>query len=186
MIMMLLFILAVLALLLVVFAALVRRAPRGEERIRLIPKRLMTAAEHELLEILEGAVPGCRVHAQVAMGALIQPEQGLGRSDRAHWRNRFSQKIIDFVLEDRSNGDVVALVELDDRTHAAARDQARDRLTAACGYCTVRIPSSPRPSTPAIADRIAAALGDHDDRRVAALLRPAIQHLSDTAKRRES
>lgn len=185
MIMMLLFILAVLALLLVVFATFVRRAPRGEERIRLIPKRLMTAAERELLEHLEGAVPGCRVHAQVAMGTLIQPEQGLGRSDRAHWRNRFSQKIIDFVLEDRSNGDVVALIELDDRTHAAARDQARDRLTTACGYLTVRIPSSPHPTTLDIAGRIAAALGDPADRRVGAPVRPTIEHRSITAKRRE-
>lgn len=161
-------ILGLLALILLLVKAATLRSRRAKERIRLIAKPLMTPAEREMLERLEQAVPNCRVHAQVAMGALIQPERGLARSDRTHWRNRFSQKIVDFVLEDRSNGVVVALVELDDRMHHAERDQARDQMTAACGYRTVRLPGSPRLSTADVAERIEAALSDDVSRLVAA------------------
>ncbi len=150
--------LALLALLLLFVAALTRRTPRTKERIRLVAKPLMTPAEREILVHLEQAAPSCRVHAQVAMGALMRPERGLGRGDRAHWRNRFSQKIVDFVLEDRDDGQVVALVELDDRTHEAGRDRARDEMTAACGYLTTRIPCSPRPTAESVAARLAEEL----------------------------
>lgn len=152
--------LALLALLLLFVAALTRRSPRTKERIRLVAKPLMTPAERENLVHLEQAAPSCRVHAQVAMGALMRPERGLGRGDRAHWRNRFSQKIVDFVLEDRATGKVVALVELDDSTHLAERDAARDRMTAACGYRTVRLSCSPRLTATSVTATLAEAIAE--------------------------
>lgn len=75
------------------------------------------------------------------MAALVDCAGGLTRSQRASARNRFDRKIVDFVLEDRSSGDVLALVELDDRTHSVARDRKRDEITRAAGYATIRIPA---------------------------------------------
>lgn len=54
-------------------------------------------------------------------------------------RNRFSQKIVDFVIEDRATGGILALVELDDRSHDALRDRQRDAMTASAGYRTIRL-----------------------------------------------
>ncbi|WP_457350897.1 DUF2726 domain-containing protein [Sphingomonas sp. UYP23] len=54
-------------------------------------------------------------------------------------RYKFSSKIVDFVIEDRASGAILALVELDDRSHDAARDRQRDAMTASAGYRTVRL-----------------------------------------------
>ena len=89
--------------------------------------------------MIEAAVPHCRVHAQVSMGALLDCRKGLSRKESTGVRNRFNQKRIDFVLEERSSGNVLALVELDDRTHNAAKDRERDEMTKAAGYRTIRL-----------------------------------------------
>lgn len=173
--------LVLLALMLVFVLALAALKRRSSERIRLVAKPLMTPAERETLRHLERAAPYCRIHAQVAMGALMRPERGLDRSDRTHWRNRFSQKIVDLVLEDRATGAVVALVELDDRMHDAERDRVRDRMTAACGYLTIRLPGSPRPTAAIVAARVAAALTDPDEHRIEPEARPCLETGSTTA-----
>lgn len=92
-------------------------------------KRFLTRVEQDTLAYLETAFPQFRVHCQVLMGALISPERFLGRND-ALWTHRlYAQKIVDYVLQDRRSGDIVALVELDDFTHRHRRDHARDVLT---------------------------------------------------------
>ena len=50
-----------------------------------------------------------------------------------------SQKRIDFVVCDRDSMEVRCLVELDDSSHDAQRDQVRDAITAQAGYRTVRV-----------------------------------------------
>ena len=99
-------------------------------------KRFLTGNEREFLGRLERALPEMRVHAQVAMGAT-----------RRHWqaRGRFSQKICDFVLEDRRTGEVFAIVELDDRTHDPAKDKLRDAMLRQAGYRTIRWNSRAKP-----------------------------------------
>lgn len=101
-------------------------------------KTLLTPPEREMLELLEAALPECRIYPQVAMGALLAPTTGLSRESHSRVRNRFSQKIVDFVAEDRDTGAVIALIELDDRTHSLARDRDRDEMTREAGYRTVR------------------------------------------------
>lgn len=113
-------------------------------------KRFLTGNEREFLGRLERALPEMRVHAQVAMGALLQPAARQGRSKaetRRHWqaRGRFSQKICDFVLEDRRTGEVFAIVELDDRTHDPAKDKLRDAMLRQAGYRTIRWNSRAKP-----------------------------------------
>ena len=122
-------------------------------------KRFLTRVEFETLGHLEAAFPAFRVHCQVSMCALIAPERWLGRND-ALWTHRlYAQKIVDYVLKDICTGEIVALVELDDWTHGRRRDAARDILTAAAGYQTIRLPAWQRPTLASVRETISNALG---------------------------
>ena len=114
-------------------------------------KRLLTDNEFEFLARLEAACPELRFHAQVSMGAVLEPS--VPRSDRKAFlrvRGRFAQKIIDFVAQDRNSGDVVAIIELDDRTHNTEKDAKRDDLLQSAGYRTVRWDAKNKPNAVAI------------------------------------
>lgn len=113
-----------------------------------IAKEFMTKREQAMLAALEQVLPMYRVHAQVAMGALLTVPRQIGRRSTPADRNAFSQKIVDFVIFDPTTGKIVALVELDDRTHDARKDRERDAITARAGYETIRIPASARPTVP--------------------------------------
>jgi very-short-patch-repair endonuclease len=121
-----------------VLAALAKALPQTP-KVRAKP--LLTDRERAARTIIERVLPHTRVHVQVAMGALLQTERGYNRRETLRTRNRFSQKIVDFVIEDRASGAILALVELDDRSHNALRDRIRDTMTAAAGYRTIRLPS---------------------------------------------
>lgn len=129
----------------IVAVFLVGRTIMPPRRLDIARKRFLTPVELEMLNHLERAFPQYRVHAQVSMGALLRAAPGLDRSAMFAARGRFSQKIVDYVLQDRLSGEVVALVELDDRTHSVAKDVLRDELTAAGGYHTIRFPAKLRP-----------------------------------------
>ena len=117
-------------------------------------KAFLTDSEVRVLSFLEAALPDYRIMAQVAMGALLSAAETDRR--RAHsTRNRFAQKIVDFVVVSRDTAEVIALIELDDRTHAAARDAKRDAMTAAAGYRTIRIPNRPRPTATSVEAAVA-------------------------------
>jgi very-short-patch-repair endonuclease len=113
---------------------------------RPIAKRFLTARETAMLTTLERALPHCRIHAQVAMGALLQVPNNPLRKRRLSDRNAFSQKIVDFVAQDRATGAILALIEVDDRSHHADRDRVRDEMTGYAGYRTVRIPGRVQPN----------------------------------------
>lgn len=113
-----------------------------------ISKAFMTKREQAMLAALEQVLPMYRVHAQVAMGALLAAPRRPGKRFNPADRNAFSQKIVDFVIVDPTIGEVVALVELDDRSHNVSKDRVRDAMTARAGYKTIRIPASARPTIP--------------------------------------
>lgn len=122
------------------------------------PLALMTPAERRVIAFIEQALPQARVHAQVSMGAIMQPGRMLAPREATIARNRFSSKRVDFVVEDRDRGKILALIELDDRTHSAGNDAWRDRLTASAGYCTIRLPAHERQTAETVRRRIHAAL----------------------------
>ena len=130
-------------------------------RSRVQRKQLMTRVEREVIGHLEAAAPWCRVHAQVCLGALLEPSRWLPRGTRTRLRYSYASKIVDFVLEDRRTGEVVALVELDDRYHNFGRDAARDRLTSRAGYLTIRLPASEYPTRTNVLARVTGALNAH-------------------------
>ena len=96
-------------------------------------KHLMTETEVLFFGLLRSALPEFHIFPQVAMGAL------LSASD---WRNRsfFAQKIADFVICQSPGMNVVAVVELDDRSHdrKTKKDRTRDQMLTSVGYATIR------------------------------------------------
>ena len=93
------------------------------------------------------------------MGAIMNPAKGLSKSEWWTTFNKFSSKRVDFVAEDPETGQIILLVELDDRSHKALRDKDRDELTRHAGYTTVRLPAGERPTQQSVTARIEAALG---------------------------
>lgn len=113
-----------------------------------VARQFLTEREEAMLAAIEQILPGHRIHAQVSMGALLRAPRRDGRKASAADRNSFSQKIVDFVVQDRSSGSVVALIEVDDSSHVARRDQDRDAMTQRAGYTTIRIPARAKPALP--------------------------------------
>lgn len=113
---------------------------------RPVAKQFLTRREAAMLDALERALPHCRIHAQVAMGALLTVPHNPLRKRKLSDRNSFSQRIVDFVAQDRASGAILALIEVDDWSHALARDRARDAMTGHAGYRTIRIPAGARPT----------------------------------------
>lgn len=144
---------------LLLLLAFARQPARSPGKLPVEGKPLMTAREREAIRHLERAVPQARVHAQVSMGALLRVRRGISRKEHMATRGRFSQKIVDFVLEDRASGKVLALVELDDRSHNADKDARRDEITGAGGYLTIRLPAGEALTEDRVRERVGARLG---------------------------
>ncbi len=110
-------------------------------------KALLTENEKEFFARLVTALPECHVFPQVALGALLQTNVTGKNAFRA--RAAFSQKIADYVICDRDMK-VLAVVELDDRTHSAGKDARRDAMLNQAGYRTIRWQSRKKPGADAI------------------------------------
>jgi hypothetical protein len=112
-----------------------------------VAKKFITDNESEFLNRLERAVPELRFHAQVSMGAVLDAAVPWHQNARENMRVRgkFSQKIIDFVAQSRKTGEIVAIIELDDRTHDAEKDRRRDEMLYEAGYNVVRWDSRAKP-----------------------------------------
>lgn len=113
---------------------------------------LMSENEREFFGRLLAACPDHFVFPQVAMGALIAPassDKKIAHADRL----RVAQQRVDFVICDKACK-VVVVIELDDRTHQASKDQRRDDRLQQGGIRTVRFQSKNRPDAAAIRDAV--------------------------------
>lgn len=109
---------------------------------------LMTENEAEFFGRLVVALPDHYIFPQVAMTALIEAaskDKKTAHSDRL----RIAQQRTDFVVCDRSCR-VVAVVELDDRTHSRSKDKIRDARLEGAGLRSVRFQSTSKPSVGAL------------------------------------
>jgi hypothetical protein len=130
-------------------------------------RKLLTDREQSLYQGLVRLYPDHRIFIQVALSQLIDvPED---HPERLSIRNRFSQLVADFVLC-RSDLSVVAVIELDDRSHERRdRQDADARKTKAlvdAGLRLVRIPAGVLPSEEKlreIIDADRARSGDRDE-----------------------
>ena len=119
-----------------------------------VQKPLLTPNELEFYGRLTAALPDYLILAQVSMGALVDISTDVPEKYRVRLREMFNRKIVDYVVCSR-NMRVIALVELDDRTHDATRDQLRDTLTYRAGYPTLRYESKRKPSLETLASDVA-------------------------------
>ena len=124
------------ATLLVAAASMTLKATTKTGAIRTRPKKLMTKREQGMYWRLRETFPDAVVLGQVAFSALI--------TSAPRDRNRYSQKIADFVVCDRAVG-VQFIVELDDASHQgrAREDAARAALLTNAGYRVLRFANIP-------------------------------------------
>lgn len=123
---------------------LASRAKIGKYRRR----SLMTDNEREFFGRLRTALPEHLVFPQVAMTAIIEASTK-DRNQAYRDRLRIAQQRVDYLVCDQ-RGDVVAVVELDDKTHSPEKDKVRDTRLLQAGIRTIRFQSRNKPSPEAI------------------------------------
>jgi hypothetical protein len=124
----------------------------------------LSAAERSFLGALELALGArYRVFAKVRLADVIKTRQGLGGRRRHIAFNQIIQKHVGFVLCDPATLVVVAVVELDDLSHASARqrerDQWKDEALKAAAIPVVRFPAARGYVTRELVEGIEATLG---------------------------
>lgn len=111
-------------------------------------RELMTDNELDFFGRLVVALPDHYIFPQVAMSALL--EASSGDKKQAHDdRLRIAQQRVDYVVCNK-RCEVVAVVELDDRTHSRAKDKVRDGRLEQAAIRTVRFQSRQKPAPDAI------------------------------------
>jgi hypothetical protein len=92
-------------------------------------KALFSPAERSFLGVLDQAVGSdYRVFGKVRIADTASVKSGLGNSARQGALNRIAAKHFDFVVCRASDLSIVCAVELNDKSHAGQRTQARDEL----------------------------------------------------------
>ncbi len=132
----LIFIVFVIAAIGLIAQALLKPVAR-KARGAITPRQLLSVREQSMFHRIKTVWTAGHVMTQVSMGALLSAK------DRAT-RSTFDRKIVDFVLVNQAF-DVVAVIELDDSSHAGKEetDRARDALLQKAGYETLRYASIP-------------------------------------------
>lgn len=94
-------------------------------------KNLFSAAERSFLGVLDQAVGAeHRVFGKVRVADVASVKSGLANSARQGALNRIASKHFDFIVCRASDLSVVCAVELNDKSHASKRAQARDDFLA--------------------------------------------------------
>jgi very-short-patch-repair endonuclease len=115
-------------------------------------KSILTDNETEFYSRLTRALPDFHVWPQVGMGALLSSTD---------WsvQRKYQNKVCDYVVAKKGapkGQGVVAVIELDDRTHDANKDRERDALLASAGIKTIRWESRAKPNERQIREQILA------------------------------
>lgn len=128
-------------------------APKIEEKI------ILTDNEREFFFRLKRALPDFHIFPQVAASAILQVSSAVSKSEHYSLFGTFSQKRVDYVVCEQESLAVIAIIELDDRTHDAKKDQKRDALFKEAGYQVIRFESRRKPSEKQVADFFARLVG---------------------------
>ncbi len=101
-------------------------------------KRVLSSPEQVLYHRLVAALPDKLVLAQVQVSRVLGVKRGYGVQE---WNNRINRMSYDFVIC-AADASVIAVIELDDRSHEKASRQAtdakKDAATAAAGIRVLR------------------------------------------------
>lgn len=111
-------------------------------------KALFSPAERAFLGVLDEAAAGrFRVFAKVRLADVIGVKRGTAQDERQRALNRLLAKHVDYVLCRPNDLSIVALVELDDRSHERPSRQTRDhfleKACAAAGVPLLRFAAQP-------------------------------------------
>jgi anaerobic ribonucleoside-triphosphate reductase len=131
-----LFLIAAIAIFLIAVIA-IKSKVISNKKFSAKAKRLLSKNEQPMYFRLLEAFPELVVLAQVSFSALMT---GKTQSDR----NKFNRKMADFVLCSKAF-EVIAVIELDDSSHAGRRtqDADRDAMLVSVGYRVIRFKKTP-------------------------------------------
>jgi hypothetical protein len=150
----LLFLLAFVIVIAMVLKTLQKRSTPRAIAWRVRAHNPLSEPEQVLYWRLCEAFPEHVVLSQVALSQLVQVDGG---KDRQAVFNRISQLVADFVVCTKAF-EVVAIVELDDRSHEtathAAADARKTQALAAAGYRLIRLHFSRMPTVPELQARV--------------------------------
>lgn len=124
----------------VVIAAMKLKGASGTEKpeVYYLKKSLFSPAERSFLGVLETLdYEGVSILSKVRLADIFGIKKGLERGDRQRALNRISAKHVDFLLIQKSDGQPLLGIELDDRSHEeeerAARDSFVDSVFSSAG-----------------------------------------------------
>ena len=91
--------------------------------------KLFSAAERSFLGVIDQAVSDkYRVFGKVRVADIITPAKGMNRKNWQIAFNKISAKHFDYVLCSKDKLEVIAVIELDDKSHNSKKAQRRDSL----------------------------------------------------------
>ena len=128
------------------------------------PRPVMTENERDFHATLKRALPDQNWEAwpQVSMAAFIAPARDTANdspaSRKAFWASfgKISNARVDWVVA--YQGQAQCIVELDDKTHVAAKDSERDAIVRSVGLPTLRFQSRNKPDAATLRATLLAAL----------------------------
>lgn len=128
---------------------------------------LFTAAERSFLGVLDAAVSdNYRILGKVRVADILSPQKGL---DRKNWQiafNKISAKHFDYVLCTKDTLEVIAVIELDDKSHnkksVAARDAFVNSACESADLKLLRFPAKARYSIGEVAEIIKSNLNPEE------------------------
>lgn len=103
----------------------------GQPYTYVLNKTLFTPAERSFLGVLDLAVADqYRVFGKVRVADILSPVRGPTNSQWQTAFNQVSAKHFDFVLCNKQTLEVIAVLELDDKSHQKGKTQKRDLVIA--------------------------------------------------------
>lgn len=103
--------------------------------------KLFSAAERSFLGVIDQAISDkYRVFGKVRVADVIRPEKGMGRKNWQIAFNKISAKHFDYVLCSKDKLEVIAVIELDDKSHNTKKSIKRDSLLEnACNSANLKL-----------------------------------------------
>ena len=103
--------------------------------------KLFTAAERSFLGVLDQAISDkYRVFGKVRVADIIAPAKGMSRKNWQIAFNKISAKHFDYVLCSKDKLEVIAVIELDDKSHNTKKASKRDSLLEnACSSAELKL-----------------------------------------------
>ncbi|WP_049722382.1 DUF2726 domain-containing protein [Gilvimarinus polysaccharolyticus] len=129
---------------------------------------LFTKAERSFLGVLDQAISdNYRIFGKVRIADVLTPQKGMTRRNWQILFNKISAKHFDYVLCRKSDLSIVAVIELDDKSHNSKRTKARDSfLEKACASADlklIRFPAKASYQVQAVRDSINNAISPPAD-----------------------